>query len=108
MAANIRVFDEPSGRTKIITCDAEQGVLSQEDNGTVDTYLKMSVDARDLAGDTITPFVITGESDLVLGSTQYDGSTDAYVSLGAAVDDYVLRMVHGIPGQPDTAMDFTS
>jgi hypothetical protein len=108
MAANIRVFDEPSGRTKTIVCEAEQGVLSVQEDGAVDTYLKMSVDARDLAGDSITPFVITGESDLVLGTTQYDGSTDAYVSLGAAVDDYVLRMVHGVPGQPDTAMDFTS
>jgi len=108
MSANIRVFDEESGNSKIISCEAEQGVLTDQDNGAVDTYLKMSVDARDLAGDSITPFVITGESDLVLGTTQYDGSTDSYVSLGAAVDDYVLRMVKGIPGQPDTAMDFTS
>jgi hypothetical protein len=108
MSSSIRVFDEASGRTKTITLIAEQGVLSAQQNGTLDTYLKMSVDASIVGGTKITPYVITGEGDLVLGTTQYDGSTDSYTDLGAAVDDYVLRIVHGVPGDPDSAMDFSS
>lgn len=108
MAISIKVFDKTSGKSKTITVDADQAVIAQEPNGALDTYLKLSVDARDKAGDKIISQVITGESDLVLGSTQYDGSTDSYTSLGTAVDDYVLRMVHGIPGEPNTAMDFNS
>jgi len=108
MAISIRVFDKTTGKSKTITVDAEQSVLAQDLNGDLDTYLKLSVDARELSGTKIITQVITGESDLVLGSAQYDGSTDSYTDLGTAVDDYVLRMVHGIPGQPTTAMDFNS
>jgi len=108
MSINIRVFDRTSGKSKTITVDTEQGALVQEPNGAVDTYLKLTVDARDLAGDTIIAQVVTGDADLVLGTSQYDGSTLSYTCLGTAVDDYVMRMVHGIPGSPDTAMDFNS
>lgn len=108
MPSTIRVFDPSTGRAKNITLDAEQGVLASQNDGGVDTYLKLSVTARTLAGSTINPFVISNIDDLVLGATQYDGSTDAYENLGAAVNDYVLRMVHGVPGQPTTAMDFSS
>jgi len=108
MAASIRVFQESSGASKTITVDAEMGVLAGQPDGSQDVYTKLSVDARTLAGNRITPFVITGDNDLVLGSTQYDGSTDSYAGLGEAVDDYVLRIVHGVPGQADTAMDFSS
>ena len=109
MAISIVCFDKVSGKTKTITVDATSSVLVQDpSNGDLDTFLKLTVSAKDKAGTTITPFVITGESDLVLGTSQYGGSTAPYGSLGIAVDDYVLRMVQGIPGEPDTAMDFNS
>lgn len=108
MASTIKVFDPSTGRQKNITLDAEQGVLADQTDGVLDTYLKLTVSARTKAGTTINPFVITGEGDLVLGTSKYDGSTTSYDSLGEAVNDYVMRMVHGIPGQPNTAMDFSS
>lgn len=108
MSSTIKIFDPATGKQKNITLDVEQGVLSSQGDGDVDTYLKLSVSAKTLAGTTITPFVITGEGDLVLGTSQYDGTTSAYDNLGVAVDDYVMRMVHGIPGSPNTAMDFSS
>lgn len=108
MPSTIRVFDPSTGRIKNITLDAEQGVLADQPNGTVDTYLKLSVSAKTKEGETINPFVISNVDDLVMGTSQYDGSTLPYTTLGVAVDDYVLRMVHGVPGQPDTAMDFSS
>jgi hypothetical protein len=108
MASTIRVFDPSTGRAKNITLDAEQGVLADQPNGALDTYLKLSVSARTVAGVTINPFVISNTDDLVMGTSQYDGSTLPYADLGSAVNDYVLRMVHGIPGQPGTAMDFSS
>lgn len=109
MSTQIKVFDTATGNQKIIDCVCDRGVLAEQDNGAVDTYLKLTVSARTVAGNVITPFVISGQGDLVLGTTQYDGvTTDDYASLGDAVDDYVLRIVKGVPGDPDTALDFTS
>ena len=109
MAISVVCFDKVSGKTKTITVDAAQGVLVQDaENGDLDTYLRLSVSAKDKAGTTITPFVITGESDMVLGTSQYDGTLTDYASLGDALDDYVLRIVQGVPGEPTTAMDFNS
>ena len=109
MAISVVCFDKVSGKTKTITVDAASGVLVQDaENGDLDTYLRLSVSAKDKAGTTITPFVITGESDMVLGTSQYDGTIASYVDLGAAVNDYVLRMIQGVPGEPTTAMDFNS
>ena len=109
MAISVVCFDKVSGKTKTIVVDAMQSVLVQDPlNGNLDTYLKLTVGAKDKAGATIQPFVITGDTDLVLGTSQYNGSTSPYSGLGEALDDYVLRMVQGIPGEPTTAMDFNS
>jgi len=109
MSSTIRVFDPATGKQKTITAVLEQGVLNDPSNGSLDTYIKLSVSARTIAGDTINPFVITGTDDLVLETTQYDGvTTDDYSDLGAAVDDYVLRIVQGIPGDASTRLDFNS
>ena len=106
--AQIKIFDEATGVTKVVTVDCERGVLASGADGGEDTYLKLSVDARTVGGDRITPYVISSQQDLVLGTTQYNGSTAAYADLGAAVDDYVLRIKDGEPGDPDSALDFTS
>jgi len=109
MSTQIKVFDTVTGNQKIIDCVCDRGVLAEQDNGAVDTYLKLTVSAKTVGGDTISPFVISGQDDLVLNTTQYDESTTAdYANLGAAVDDYVLRIVKGVPGDPDSALDFTS
>ena len=109
MSSQIKVFDPSTGNQKTITAVLDQGVLNDPSNGTMDTYIKLSITGRTIAGDVINPYVISGQSDLVLGSTQYDGvTTDDYADLGAAVDDYVLRITQGEPGDPTTALDFNS
>jgi hypothetical protein len=107
--SQIKCFDPTTGKQKIITAILDQGVLNDPANGNQDTYIKLSITGRTIAGDIINPFVISGESDLVLGTTQYDGvTTDNYSDLGAAVDDYVLRIVQGVPGDATTKLDFNS
>jgi hypothetical protein len=109
MSSTIRLFDPDTGNTKTISAVLEQGVLADPSNGSMDTYIKLSISGRTIAGDTINPFVITGTDDLVLDTTQYDGvTTDDYADLGAAVDDYVLRIVQGVPGDTSTKLDFNS
>lgn len=115
MAQSITVFDITSGKTKVITLDIAQTVLNQDmgpgglGTGWIDTYLKLTVTANMVNGSPVSAQVITGDSDLVLGTTQYDGiTTSPYDGLGEAVNDYVLRMVHGIPGQTGTPMNFNS
>ena len=108
MSSQIKVFDTATGNQKIISCICDRGVLAAQDDGAVDTYLKLTVTARTVGGDVISPYVISGQSDLVMGTTQYDGSTADYADLGSAVDDYVLRIVKGVPGDPTSALDFTS
>ena len=109
MASNIKLFDPTTGKQKTVSVTFERGVLNDPSNGTEDSYIKLSISGRTVAGDVINPFVISGESDLVLGTTQYDQvTTSNYPNLGAAVDDYMLRLMQGVPGDPTTKLDFNS
>ncbi len=109
MSSQIKVFDPNTGNQKIITAILDQGVLNDPNDGALDTYVKLSIAGRTIAGVTINPYVISAQDDLVLGSTQYDGVTSTdYDSLKSAVDDYVLRIVQGEPGDPTTKLDFNS
>jgi len=106
--ASIILFDQATGRTKTVTASLEAAVLHAEENGSLDYFVRMSVPGNDLAGDSMPILTITSDDDLVLGSTQWDGSTTPYADLTSAVNDYVLRIHRGDPGDPDTALDFTS
>ena len=106
--ASIVLFDQATGRTKTVTASLEGAVLHAQENGALDYYVRMSVPGNDLAGDAMPIFAITSMDDLVLGTTQWDGSTTPYADLTAAVNDYVLRIHKGEPSDPNTALDFNS
>ena len=106
--ASIVLFDQATGRSKTVAATFEAAVLHAQLNGVLDYYVRLSVTANDLAGDPIPIFTITSQDDLVLGTTQWGGSTTPYTDLTAAVNDYVLRIHRGDPSDPDTALDFTS
>lgn len=106
--ASIVLFDQASGRTKTVSATLEGAVLHAQSNGDLDYYVRMSVSGNDLAGDPMPIFTITSDDDLVLGTTQWDGSTTPYADLTAAVNDYVLRIHKGDPADPNTALDFNS
>jgi len=106
--ASIVLFDQASGRSKTVAATFEAAVLHAQVDGDIDYFVRMSVTANDIAGDAIPIFTITSDDDLVLGATQWDGTTTPYTNLTAAVNDYVLRIHRGDPSDPDTALDFTS
>jgi len=106
--ASIVLFDQASGRSKTVAAMFEAAVLHAQENGDIDYFVRMSVTANDLAGTAVPIFTITSNDDLVLGATQWDGSTTPYADLTAAVNDYVLRIHKGDPSDPDTALDFNS
>ena len=109
MSASIKLFDPVTGKQKTVAVTFERGILNDPTNGSEDSFIKLSISARTIAGDTINPFVISSQGDLVLGNTQYDEiTTDDYADITAAVDDYMLRIMQGVPGDPDSALDFNS
>jgi len=106
--ASIVLFDQATGRTKTISATLEAAVLHAQENGDVDYFAKMTVTANDLNGDAVPTLTVTSDDDLVLGTTQWDGTTTPYSNMTEAIDDYVLRIHQGIPGEPLTAIDFNS
>jgi hypothetical protein len=106
--ANITVFDPVTGNSKTIVVIIDEAVLSTDNDGDKDWFLRFSTSATTVGGDPVPVLTHSASDDLVLGSTQYDGVTStAYSDLKAGINDYVLRMVKGIPGDSDSAMDFS-
>jgi hypothetical protein len=106
--ANITVFDPITGNTRVITTTLSAAVLATDIDGGTDWFLRFSTTATTVGGDTVPILTHSAATDLVLGTTQYDQvTTTAYVNLQAGIDDYVLRMMKGIPGDANSAMDFS-
>jgi len=106
--ATITVYDQVTGNTRTIGVDIGTAVLAAGPDGERDYYITLNTSARTVDGDNIPTLIITGQDDLVLGTTQYDQVTStAYAHIEAAIDDYVLRMIKGIPGDSGSAMSFS-
>ena len=106
--ATITVYDEVTGNTRTITANVNAAVLTGDPDGAQDYYINLSAAASTLAGTAVPTQVITSQSDLVLGTTQYDEITATpYADIGSAIEDYVLRLIRGIPGDAQSAMDFS-
>ena len=93
MAENIDIFDETTGRSKTIAVTFDHAVLNSQPDGAAEYYLRMTTSARDSMGASLTPLTITSDSDLVLGTTQFDGVTvTPYNSYTDAIQDYTAYM----------------
>ena len=106
--ANITVFDPATSNTRTIVVILDAAVLSTDVDGSTDWFLRFSTSALTVGGDAIPVLTHSAATDLALGTTQYDEiTTTPYANLQAGIDDYVLRMMKGIPGDSNSAMDFS-
>lgn len=109
--ANINIFSPDSGVTKTISVTIEASMIVQDLLGDIEFFISISTVAKDVMGKPIAKRQIRTLSDGAGGEgvDRHGNALDAgqYVSLTAAIDDYVAVMVDGVENEPWTEMAFT-